>query len=95
MTSKKQQAQSEEASAVPTGTFDSVKAPYNSGVHVMLPNGSTKTFDTLEVKELLIFASENQIHAFDVYAGDKMIKEKDFPLTSGDYKIVPVNKAGA
>jgi hypothetical protein len=94
MASKKE-VQSEETVKTPKATFDSSAAPFSSGVHVMLPSGDVKTFDKLEVKELLIFASEHQITAFDVYSGDKKIKEKDFPLTSGDYKIVPVNKAGA
>lgn len=89
--------QSEEAgeTGTPTATFSTATVPFNSGVHIQFPNGEVRNFNKLELTEFLTVASQNQIRDFDLYSGDEKITAKNFPLTSGDYKIVPVNKAGA
>jgi len=77
------------------GVFSTDQIPYSSGVHIKLPNGEKTINGELTVSDLLAIASDAGIRDFNVFdSNNKQLKAADFPIRSGDIKIVPVNKAG-
>ncbi len=62
-------------------------------VTVIFPN-ETANFASLDLNTLLQLADQQGVKDFNVYKDGVALTSKDFPLTNGEIKIVPVNKAG-